>query len=206
MRRVRTIGRLLFSALIAVLPTVLLLRLHPSAGETSAPVETWPLEFEAIVVDQSGLIFAGVPGYGAVYVYSPEGRFIRKFFVGTARWLELGPGDMLHVIRTKESGMRYTYDKQGKLLARAPQASPGGGPINRFVSPSGEEYLLDGRFGNARIMRTDKGGGVNVVVVDRSLGAGIRLHPGLAASIIALHAVLTLLIFWICASGRRVGR
>lgn len=199
-------GRLVVSAMIAIVPTILLVRLHPAAGVTPPEVETWPLEFGAITVDSNETMFVAVPGYGKVYVYSSQGEFLRKFWVGSAQHLEVDGMETLHVIRAKESGERYTYDRQGKLLSHLPKG-PTVDPADsdRFTAPSGATFVLDQRFGQARVLRQDASGN-QTVVVDRSLERGIAQHPWLACGIVAIYAACTLVIFRLAGIAARRSR
>jgi hypothetical protein len=205
-RLLALIPRILISAVIAILPTVVLIRLYWNPRGVPHTVEGWPLQFEGIVADPVlDRVFVGVPGYGRIYVYTAAGQFLHSFKApGGSLWLEPGPDHTLYVTGSKTSLTRSAYDANGTLLAQTPRAD---GPDWdspsrwRWTSASKETWELDRRYGQARVLRTDSSGRTRVIV-DRSAEAGIAHAPARVAVILGTYAAMVVLIFFMTGPKR----
>jgi len=128
----------------------------------------------SLAVDSEGNLYCGLIPYCRIQVYSPEGKFIRGWFVdngGRRFQIKIDEEDKLHVHTV--SGNRYfIFSKEGKLRHKeipwsGERSSLGSFSQNDYKGNDGNIYKIRSQvFFLSKVVKTDANGNESVVLSD----------------------------------------
>ena len=124
-----------------------------------------------VAVDSQGRICCVLGFYARIQVYSRDGAFLKGWFTGGSGWhsIEIDSDDHLRVY-TGEGNVRYTYDLDGRLLAK--DQLVGNDKNMAFVKrieaedPAGSVCKVRGEYFLPRVVRVSPDGVETIAVSD----------------------------------------
>jgi hypothetical protein len=162
------LAKLLAAAVLALFPTLLLLRVFDPGG-LPLDQEAFPTRFEGIAVASNGTIYAGVPGYSRVHLYTPDGTSIRAVRVptgGAQMDLDFDAVGALQVTAIKNM-RRYTFNADDTIRAQEKVDVWAPKHLERFIAVDGAVYAIGGHYMHPRIVKSTRVGRSTVVVEKR---------------------------------------
>lgn len=126
-------------------------------------------------IDSDGQFYCAVASSGRVQVYSPEGNFVRGWFVrnlGGEFKIDIDPNDMVHVHTRRHASKsvprHYIYSKEGKLIEslHTPKVDDVYFSRNTQASHEGALYQMRSRHLFPIIERVEPDSGRMIVIAD----------------------------------------